>query len=210
MRTCWPISIRRWADNLLAARFCILDESFPHAWRVGILDKPPLILPARQYVYPQAIEEVELGALQILLRARSGGEAVMMTFALGFADFSLPYGLWSCPNPRQLCAVAGGYAYIVEVDRPEQWIQVPYRPVTAVHSAAQKSLLLFAGFHEIWALGTEGRAWETARLSWEGLRVTEISADKLHGFGWDIATDREVEFSVNLADGSHTGGAGPK
>ena len=193
----------------MAARVCILDESFPHVWRAEVLDKPPLILPARQYVYPQAIEEVELGALQILLRPHPGAEPVMMTFALGFADPSLPYGLWSCPNPRQLCAVAGGYAYIVDADQPEQWLQVPYRPVTSVHPAAQRNLLLFTGFHRVWAFGPEGHAWETARLSWEGVRMTEIDADKLHGFGWDITTDSEVGFSVNLADGTHTGGAEP-
>ncbi|MEO6830030.1 MAG: hypothetical protein ABI164_09470 [Acidobacteriaceae bacterium] len=193
----------------MAARPSTFDESFPHLWQAEILDRPPLISPARQYVYPQAVEEVERGALQLLLRKEPGATAVMMTFALGFADPSLPYGLWSCPNPQQLCAAAGGYVYIVEADRPEQWMQVPYRPVVSVHSAMEPNLLLFTGFHSVWALGAGGRAWETGRLSWEGLRVTEITAHELRGFGWDLMTDTEVAFTVNLANGSHTGGAGP-
>lgn len=193
----------------MAARLCTLDTIFPHDWRVEILERPPLIAPARHYIYPQAIEEVELGALQILLWSRSGTAPVMATFALGFADPSLPHGVWSCPNPREVCAIAGGYAYIVEVNCPEQWMQIPYRPVTAVHAAPEQGLLIFAGFHALWALGPAGKAWETSQLSWEGLRVTETDGRQLHGFGWDLDTDTEIPFTVDLATGQHSGGAGP-
>ncbi len=161
-------------------------------------------------MYPQAIEEAELGALQVLLRARPGVAPVLATFALGFADLSLPHGIWSCPNPEQICAVAGGYAYIIQADQPDQWMQIPYRPVTAIYPAAEQNLLIFAGFHKLWALGAEGQAWETERLSWEGLRVTGVTAEKLDGYGWDFKTDGEIAFTVDLATGHHTGGAGPK
>jgi hypothetical protein len=194
----------------MTARRGTFDDSFAHAWSVEILNKPPLISPARQYVYPQQVEEVERGALELLLRPKPGVASVQMTFALGFAEPSLPHGVWTCPNPRQLCAVAGGYCYIVEAEQPHQWLQIPYRPVISVYPSVVQNLLLFTSFHQIWALGPYGQAWETARLSWEGLRLAEISADKLHGFGWDLATDREIAFTVNLADGTHSGGAGPK
>ncbi len=194
----------------MAARPYTQDASFAHPWQAEILNKPPLIAPARQYVYPQAVEEVERGALQILLWSQPGVAPVLATFALGFADPALPHGVWTCPNPKQMCAIAGGYAYIVETDRPEEWMQIPYRPVISVHALAEQRLLLFAGFHAIWALGTEGQAWETARLSWEGLRITEIQGQELHGFGWNLATDADVPFTVDLATGHHTGGASPR
>ncbi|MGH9617002.1 MAG: hypothetical protein ACRD28_09705 [Acidobacteriaceae bacterium] len=186
-----------------------LDIAFPRQWHAEILESPPLIAPAQQYVYPLAVEDVEVGALQILLRASQGATPVLATFALGFADPSLPHGIWSCPNPRQLCAIAGGYAYIVETDNPEQWMQIPYRPVTWVQALPEQQLLLFAGFHSFWSLGASGKAWETAPLSWEGLRVAEIDRGKIKGFGWDMITDMEVPFTVDLATGTHTGGAGP-
>lgn len=185
------------------------EAIFPHDWQAEILAAPPLIAPAQHYVYPKAVEEVERGALQINFRRRPQTEAAMATFALGFADPSLPHGVWSCPNPGRLCAVAGGYAYIIDVDNPLQWTQVPYRPVTWVGSAPEQNLLLFAGFHRLWALGTEGKAWETERLSWEGLRVTAIEGGHLHGFGWDLDTDTEVAFTVDLSTGAHVGGVGP-
>ncbi len=194
----------------MTARPATRDESFAHDWQAEILSAPPLIAPAHQYVYPLAVEEVERGALQLLVRSRPGISPVLATFALGFADPSLPHGIWSCPDPDQLCAIAGGYAYIVRASRPEEWLQVPYRPVAAVHAAAAQNLLLFTGFHAIWALGADGPAWETGRLSWEGLRITGIAAGKLEGFGWEMETDAEVPFAVYLADGRHTGGAGPR
>lgn len=193
----------------MTARLCTRDTSFPHIWQVEILETPPLIAPARQFVYPQAVEEIERGALLVLLRAQPGVAPVMATFALGFADAALPHGIWTCPDPGQLCAVAGGYAYIVESGRPEQWTQIPYRPVISIHPAPEQQLLLFTSFHTVWALGKEGKAWETTRLSWEGLRVTKVEAGQMHGFGWDLHTDAEVPFTVDLITGNHTGGAGP-
>jgi hypothetical protein len=184
------------------------DTTFPHDWQAEILEAPPLIAPKRHYIYPQAVEEVERGALQIYLRSRPEAEFAMATFALGFADPSLPHGVWSCPNRRQMCAIAGGYAYVVDVASPEKWMQIPYRPVTWVDAAPDHKLLLFASFHRLWALGAEGKAWETGRLSWEGLRVAGIDGQHLHGFGWDLETDSEVPFTVNLTTGQHTGGAG--
>ncbi len=194
---------------LMTARVCTLETTFSHNWQVEILERPPLIAPARHYVYPQAVEEVERGALQILLRSRLESAPVMATFALGFADPSLPHGIWSCPNSRQVCAIAGGYAYVVDADHPEEWMQIPYRPVTWVHPVREQGLLLFASFHTLWALGATGQAWETSRLSWEGLRVTEIEGGQLRGFGWDLDRDAEVPFTVDLATGQHSGGAGP-
>lgn len=187
----------------------IVDSSFPHDWQVEVLEAPPLIAPSRHYVYPQAVEEVELGALQILLRSKSGATPVMATFALGFAEPSLPHGIWSCPNRGQLCAIAGGYAYVVEAERPDQWMQIPYRPVTWVRAVPEQGLLLFASFHALWALGVAGKAWETARLSWEGVRMTGIDGRQLHGFGWDLDSDAEVPFTVDLTTGQHAGGSGP-
>lgn len=187
------------------------DDTFAHNWKAEILERPPLIAPARQYVYPQAVEEIERGALFLHIQPNQSAPAApfLATFALGFAAPTLPHGLWSCPDPNQLCAVAGGYAYVVNVPQPEKWQQISYRPVTAIYPVAGHRLLIFAGFHTLCALGETGLAWETKRLSWEGLRITGHGQDAIFGFGWDLATDKEVPFTVDLCTGQHTGGAGP-
>jgi len=48
--------------------------------------------------------------------------------------------------------------------------------------------------------------WESARLSWEGIQITGIDGDVLHGTGWSLMTDQEVAFSLNLRTGQHQGG----
>jgi hypothetical protein len=183
--------------------------SFPQAWRAEVLAGPPLIAPARQFTYPRQVagEEDALarGALLVLVHPAGGG-TILATCALGFSDPAMPSGVWACPNPREMCAVAGGYAYIVDTTAPEQSTQIALQPVAEVLTLATNGLLIFAGFHAIAAWGVDGFAWQTARLSWEGLRIAGVEGDALRGFGWDLRTDREVEFAVDLRDGTHRGG----
>lgn len=187
-----------------------LDLSFPHSWSTEILDKRPLIAPSRQFVYPQQVEEVERGAPELLIKPAEG-DAFLATCALGFADPTAPTGVWSCPSPEWLCAVSGGYAYLIDALRPQQWSMVPYRPVLRVRALPEQQLLLFIGHHSILAWGRDGQAWESARLSWEGIEITDIVGDTLCGLGWDLITDNDVAFAIDLKTGEHTGGiAGDK
>ena len=192
----------------------ITNLAFPHTWRAEILTAPPLIGSARQFSYPRPVpgEEDALarGALQLLVHPEFGGD-FLATCALGFADPSVPTGLYSCPNSQELCAVAGGYAYIVDTAAPERCTHIALRPVVEILPLPDHALLLFAGFHSIHAWGREGLAWQTARLSWEGLRLAGISAaedgaPQLFGLGWNMHTDKEVEFAIDLRTGTHTGG----
>ena len=75
-----------------------------------------------------------------------------------------------------------------------------------VLALSRHGLLVFVGFHAMVAWGAEGLAWQTARLSWEGIRITGVEGGELRGFGWEMATDKEVEFAVDLRTGAHSGG----
>ncbi len=185
-------------------------EAFPHEWRAEVLAKPPLIAPARQFTYPLQVageeDAIARGALQVLVHPATG-PSFLATCALGFKDPAMPTGIFACPNPREMCAVAGGYAYIVDTASPDRSTHIPLKPVAEVLVLAAHRLLVFVGFHTMVAWGREGLAWQTARLSSEGIHVIGVEADALHGFGWDLMTDNEVEFSVDLRTGTHTGGA---
>ena len=184
---------------------------FPQTWTADILAHPPMIAPARQFTYPHPIagEEDALarGALLLQVKPQTGG-TFLATCALGFTSPSMPTGIFACPNPDELCAVAGGYAYLVNTLHPERCTQVPLKPVVEVHTLEANRLLLFVGFHSLVAWGTDGLAWQTGKLSWEGLRLAEITNTEVQGFGWDLMTDREIPFTVDLRTGHHTGGAG--
>ncbi len=183
--------------------------AWPQSWRAQVLSAPPLIAPARQFTYPLQIvgEEDALarGALQLMVHPAAGG-TFLATCALGFTSASVPTGLFACPNPDELCAVAGGYGYIVDTTHPARCTHLALRPVVEVRVLPLHELLLFVGFHNIVAWGAHGLAWETARLSWEGIQLGEITGDDLAGSGWNLQTDRDVPFTVDLRTGKHEGG----
>lgn len=183
----------------------MIDLTFAHEWRAEILPSRPLILPSRQFVYPVQVEEVERGALEIMIRP-AADLPFLATCALGFSGSCVPTGAWACPDPAWICAVAGGYAYLIDTREPTRWEQLEYRPVTEVRALAPQGLLLFSSFHSLLAWGREGKAWQTARLSWDGVHITEVRGDTLLGMGWEMTTDRELEFAVNLKTGEHRGG----
>ena len=186
--------------------------AFPQTWKAEILTSPPMIAPARQFTYPHQIagEEDTLarGALLLMVKPATGG-TFLATCALGFTNLAMPTGVFACPNPQEMCAVAGGYAYIVDTLDPSGCVHLPLKPVVEVRVLEPQGLLLFVGFHTILAWGMDGLAWQTAKLSWEGIRLTEILQNEVIGFGWDLMTDKELEFRIDLQTGKHQGGAGP-
>jgi len=211
------------------------DGTFEHRWTAEILPKRPMILPSRHYVYPAEVEEVERGALEVLIQP-NGAKPFLATCALGFRDPAAPTGIWAMPNPDWLCAVSGGYAYLIDAAAPEHFVHLRYRPVLQVlpvrigeaqspahaaqslpHTAqsvpsdaqspsriAQSmpgDLILFAGHVSILAWGADGEAWESPRLSWEGLTQLKIEGDMLSGLGWDMKTDKDLPFALDLKTG---------
>jgi hypothetical protein len=181
----------------------VVDLSFPHRWQAEALEARPLILPARHFVYPREAEEVERGALEVLIRPEGDDRQIFLaTCALGFRDPAAPTGLWSAPNPEELCAVAGGYAYLIDTTRPERSTMIAYRPVLEILPVVEENLLLFVGHRSILAWGREGQAWETEKLSDEGVTITGVENGVLRGKGWEMRSDREKPFAIDLRSGA--------
>ena len=205
------------------------DGSFPHTWQAEILPARPLILPARHYVYPRHAEEVERGALEVLIRTNipAGRKSTLgapglafetwesrsprpslpqpqeflATCALGFRDPAVPTGLWSTPNPDEICAVSGGYAYIIDTTSPERFTMIEYRPVLQLLPVPAENLLLFVGHHSILAWGADGQAWQSEKLSDEGVTLEDMDGPILRGLGWNLMTDKETPFALDLKTG---------
>lgn len=184
----------------------IIDLSFPHRWQAQVLAARPLILPPRHFVYPRTVEEVERGALEVMIHPdhesrQPAASPFLATCALGFRDAAVSTGLWSTPNPKEICAVAGGYAYLIDTSAPENFTMLPFRPVLEIRPAVPESLLLFAGHHSILAWGRNGKAWQTGKLSDEGVTMNEIVDGTLRGTGWEMMKDKETHFTLDLANG---------
>jgi len=180
----------------------IIDSSFPQRWQAKVLAAPPLILPPRHFVYPRGAEEVERGALEVLVRpGGSNAQEFLATCALGFRDPAVPSGLWSTPNPDEICAVSGGYAYLIDSVAPERFTMIPYRPVLEVHPLPAENLLLFVGHQSILAWGEHGELWQSEKLSDEGVTITGDADGILRGKGWDMMKDEETPFALDLRTG---------
>jgi hypothetical protein len=178
-------------------------------WRAEVLAGPPLIAPARQFTYPMQVageeDAMARGALRVMVRPAAGG-TFLATCALGFTSAMMPTGVLACPNPEEICLLAGGYAYVVDTAEPRGCTHLGLRPVVEVRVLEEQGMLLFVGFHSLLAWGATGQAWETRRLSWEGVRIEGVAGDSLAGFGWDLRTDKEVGFVVDLKTGECSGG----
>ena len=181
------------------------DLTFPHIWQARILPSRPLILPARHFIYPREAEEVERGAMEVMVRPEATAPEFLATCALGFQDPIVPSGLWFCPNPNELCALSGGYAYLIDTREPERLTMLPYRPVLEVRPIREMNLLLFVGHHAMLAWGADGLAWESEKLSSEGITIVAIDGPILRGRGWDLLTDKETDFALDLRNGQRIG-----
>ncbi len=79
-----------------------VDLSFPHRWQAEILAARPLILPPRHFVYPRAAEEVERGALEVMIRPEGRMRSHFSPLALwGFAIRRLRPGFGLLQNQKK-------------------------------------------------------------------------------------------------------------
>lgn len=186
-----------------------LEFAFPRSYEVRALGSLPPVHPVeRLHHYPVELEEGDRTGAYLRFEPKQGS-AWYGFFALGFESDRMIHAAYSCPDPDSVCVVVGGYAYVVKTTDPTGWFQVEQRPVVEIRTLPELDLLLFAGFTTITALGRDGLAWTTERLSWEGIAITEIRGTKLHGLAWDALTDKEVPFKVDLRTGQSQGGARP-
>ena len=185
------------------------ETPFQRTWTARILTAPPLIAPASQFVYPLYVpgedDAMQRGALLLDVKPATGAN-FLATCALGFRDPSLPTGIFACPRADDLLAIAGGYAYLIDTLAPDHCLHLPLRPTTQILPVPAAHLILLAGFHSILAIDANGLRWHSARLSWEGVTMTEVRDNHLYGTGWNLHTDREVPFAIDLSTGAHEGG----
>ncbi len=78
---------------------------------------------------------------------------------------------------------------------------LPYRPVLGIRPLPAHGLLLFVGHHALLAWGEHGQAWQSEKLSDEGITLTAIENNTLRGQAWNMHTDKEIPFAIDLRTG---------
>jgi hypothetical protein len=179
----------------------IIDLTFPRNWQAEILPSRPLILPQHHLTYPLYAEEVEQGALEVLIHPDQKPQPFLATCALGFRAPQVPTGVWSAPNPDEICVASGGYAYLIDAICPTRFTMIAFRPVLELRPLLEQGLLLFVGHRALLGWGVNGHAWQSEKLSDEGLTITAITGRELNGQGWNMLTDKETAFTLDLKTG---------
>lgn len=116
-------------------------------------------------------------------------------------------GVYSTPNPRRLCVVIHGDAYLINSTRPtpNAWVATG-GPVTSIRPAPGEGLLLLASPWKVSALDEDGVRWQSPRLAIEGIRLDEVADGRVAGVA-DPDDEEPRDFVINLRTGVHSGGA---
>lgn len=110
------------------------------------------------------------------------------------------------PHRRRVCVVASGDAYLIDVDRPQDFkVLQTGGPVVAVYPVVSEGLLLLASPWVVTAVDGKGPVWQTERLAIDGFRLDEVDDGRAAGVA-DPGDDEPRDFVIDLRTGRHDGG----
>jgi hypothetical protein len=181
-----------------------MDTTFPHHYECQVLPESPRI-EGPHFYYPGAYTQGGHDGHLVEIMPENG-EPWLGTFAFGTIGSKGASGVFTTPSPHRLCVVATGAGYIVSASAPATWEPVRATPIIDVRPIFAQGLIVFASFTDLVAYGPTGIKWRTKRLSWDNLKITEVTNDFIKGEFWDIRSEGMERFLVDLTTGGHQGG----
>jgi hypothetical protein len=179
----------------------IQDASFEKSYEAAFVDAP-----ADGFVDHEFRGPAREGPVATALVHTSHGSAWTGAFT-GETSWRGVTGLYGTPNADMLCLLNRGRAFLVDTRRPENTSVVRTDgPVRSVVSLPTSSLLLLVTQWSVVAVGPDGEAWASERVSLEGLRLDEVIGSFVVGVA-DPDDDEPREFSLDLRDGTLAGGS---
>jgi hypothetical protein len=106
-----------------------------------------------------------------------------------------------------VCIVAGGRGYVICAARPDIVKPVPSFPIVQVACCPALAQLAFADFTKIAIVDRSGTIWESRRVGWDGIRITEMTSDTIGGFAFDPFSNSDVPFAIDLLNRTVEGGS---
>lgn len=128
------------------------------------------------------------------------------TFAKGNIASNSLNCILSWVNPDKICIVSLGTGFVVDINSPEKYDELDIDPIFYATSIPERELIIFAGYTYISAYNNEGLFWETERISFDDLQVTNVDDSFITGTYFDIRNNDRSEFKVDLSNGKVTGG----
>ncbi|HMD38163.1 MAG TPA: hypothetical protein VKH15_02715, partial [Candidatus Acidoferrum sp.] len=106
-----------------------IDLSLAHSYEIEKIGDFPGTGKFRDQVihFPRPKDGREGSGLWLKVKA-ANGKSWVGVFALGYSSSTGFSRVVSLPDPDRVCVIANGAAYIVKVNEPEIWDQVPLIP----------------------------------------------------------------------------------
>lgn len=181
-----------------------MDTIFSHTYRCMQLTELPFSA-SRHYYFPGA--STQAGRDGVLVEVHSEhGQPWLGTFAFGQAGQGGVSGIFTTPNSERFCIVSKGNGYLVNATKPTEWESIQAIPIIDVRQITAHKIIVFADYTALVAYGQAGIKWKTKRLTWDNLKIVEVTDDFIKGEFWDIRSETTANFVVDLATGTHEGG----
>ncbi len=182
-----------------------MDETFHHAYQCGATIDGSTSASLQHYYYPGASTQGGRDGLLVEVSPEQG-TPWLGTFAFGRDIANGATGIFATPNPRCICVVSKGAGYLVDVAYPGSWEIVHATPIIDIRTLPIQEMIVFADHTTLVAYGSSGIKWRTKRLTWDDLKIVEVTDTFIKGEYWDIRTEEKSSFIVDLATGTHQGG----
>jgi hypothetical protein len=119
-------------------------------------------------------------------------------FGPGLSNFSAAF---EHPDGRHVLVISNGQGYVVEPSTRRLVGEVGGAIIGVTELSDPPSLLLNHQGIAFERVGPHGRLWRTRRLSWDGFKDVQISAETISGLGWAAPTDTWEPFEVDIRSG---------
>lgn len=139
---------------------------------------------------------------------RFGGEDRRWTgvFAFGEHGGSCPRSVCALPDEDEVLVVSDGDGFIVNENVPGKFRNVKTVPVRHVLVITRKDMVVLADDTSLVAYGRGGVRWATERIGWSELRIERVTDRDIHCTTFDIRSDEDKHFTVDLETGKCLGG----
>lgn len=175
-----------------------IDLSFPHHYEVEL---PLELVPAevKRYYFPDDLDPDGYEGFLVKVTPYDSPPWVG-DFDSAFATIT---GIFSCPDEHTLSVVSGGIGFIIQVDNPQVWKEIPISVITSVYPLTKVQKIVFIGFRDIAVYGSEGLLWNISNPAWDGIKISDVTQDEIKITVWNHYQQREVELAIDIATGKY-------
>lgn len=138
----------------------------------------------------------------LVIRVTTDQKQWIGTFIAGIGGVQ---GAFATPDPRRLCCVVAGLAYVVNVDDPGAGAQLAHWQTVNLTPVTGMSTLLLIGYQDVTALGLGGIEWRSEQLVLDDLTTLHASSDGIILTGTILGEDAP-RIALNPSTGHLIGG----